>query len=172
LFERSGGGVRTSERAPDFSAYYDAMATFLLYESASGYALFEGLDMDEIGQTAEAVQETITYVPRPFHTLQGTIFWPIVGSPPAHARGATLRKPDRATRGSRARRLISRNGRLGDARAASNPQPSPAQTRAVEKAETDRSLGLLEVCGGVGGRDWVSSLFFVSRVLSPRAIPL
>jgi len=38
------------------------MATFLLYESASGYALFEGLDMDEIGQTAEAVQETITYV--------------------------------------------------------------------------------------------------------------
>ncbi len=52
----------TSERAPDYSAYYDAMATFLLYESASGYALFEGLDMDEIGQTAEAVQETITYV--------------------------------------------------------------------------------------------------------------
>ena len=38
------------------------MATFLLYESASGYALFEGLDMDEIGQTAEAVQETITCV--------------------------------------------------------------------------------------------------------------
>jgi hypothetical protein len=38
------------------------MATFLLYESASGYALFEGLDMDEIGQTAEAVQATITCV--------------------------------------------------------------------------------------------------------------
>jgi len=38
------------------------MATFLLFESASGYALFEGLDMDEIGQTAEAVQETITCV--------------------------------------------------------------------------------------------------------------
>jgi hypothetical protein len=35
-------------------------ATFVLYESASGYALFEGLDMDEIGQTQEAVQETIT----------------------------------------------------------------------------------------------------------------
>ena len=55
-------GRATSERAPDYSAYYDAMATFLLYESASGYALFEGLDMDEIGQTAEAVQETITCV--------------------------------------------------------------------------------------------------------------
>lgn len=55
-------GRATSERAPDYSAYYDAMATFLLYESASGYALFEGLDMDEIGQTAEAVQATITCV--------------------------------------------------------------------------------------------------------------
>eukprot|EP00227_Mantoniella_beaufortii_P015945 CAMPEP_0197590590 /NCGR_PEP_ID=MMETSP1326-20131121/11528_1 /TAXON_ID=1155430 /ORGANISM="Genus nov. species nov., Strain RCC2288" /LENGTH=493 /DNA_ID=CAMNT_0043155705 /DNA_START=91 /DNA_END=1572 /DNA_ORIENTATION=+ len=35
------------------------MALFVLFESASGYALFEGLDMDEIGQTQEAVQETI-----------------------------------------------------------------------------------------------------------------
>ena len=35
-------------------------ATFILYESASGYALFEGLDMDEIGQTSEAVQQTVT----------------------------------------------------------------------------------------------------------------
>mmetsp|Transcript_20310 Transcript_20310/g.32924 ORF Transcript_20310/g.32924 Transcript_20310/m.32924 type:complete len:491 (-) Transcript_20310:460-1932(-) len=40
------------------------MATFVLYESASGYALFEGLDMDEIGQTQEAVQETITDMTR------------------------------------------------------------------------------------------------------------
>ena len=38
------------------------MAPFLLYESASGYALFEGLDMDEIGQTQEAVQGTVTCV--------------------------------------------------------------------------------------------------------------
>ena len=29
------------------------MATFILYESASGYALFEGMDLDEIGQTQE-----------------------------------------------------------------------------------------------------------------------
>ena len=33
---------------------------FILYETASGYALFEGLDLDEIGQTSEAVQATIT----------------------------------------------------------------------------------------------------------------
>ena len=75
----AGGGAKketiTAAAPPYFgtrarlSAYYDAMATFLLYESASGYALFEGLDMDEIGQTAEAVQETITYV-----TAAGPIF--------------------------------------------------------------------------------------------------
>ena len=35
---------------------------FILYESASGYALFEGQDMDVIGQTQEAVQETVGYV--------------------------------------------------------------------------------------------------------------
>ena len=63
------------------------MATFLLYESASGYALFEGLDMDEIGQTAEAVQETITCVESaaPFFPLAGRNNSPIVG-PRSRAR--------------------------------------------------------------------------------------
>ena len=35
------------------------MATFLLYESASGYALFEAKDMDWIGDTPQAVAETV-----------------------------------------------------------------------------------------------------------------
>ena len=46
------------------------MATFILYESASGYALFEGMDLDEIGQTQEAVAETITCVPPRLARLQ------------------------------------------------------------------------------------------------------
>lgn len=38
------------------------MATFLLYESASGYALFEAKDMDWVGDTPQSVAETIKYV--------------------------------------------------------------------------------------------------------------
>ena len=38
------------------------MATFLLYESASGYALFEAKDMDWVGDTPQAVAETVKYV--------------------------------------------------------------------------------------------------------------
>jgi len=38
------------------------MATFLLYESASGYALFEANDMDWIGDTPQAVAETVKCV--------------------------------------------------------------------------------------------------------------
>ena len=38
------------------------MATFLLYESASGYALFEAKDMDWIGDTPQAVAETVKCV--------------------------------------------------------------------------------------------------------------
>ena len=49
------------------------MATFLLYESASGYALFEAGDMDEIGQTQEAVQDTITCVRRPAFSIRGKL---------------------------------------------------------------------------------------------------
>lgn len=35
------------------------MATFLLYESASGYALFEAKDMDWVGDTPQSVAETV-----------------------------------------------------------------------------------------------------------------
>lgn len=44
----------------------------MLFESASGYALFEGLDMDEIGQTQEAVMETVSYVP--LHATPASVF--------------------------------------------------------------------------------------------------
>lgn len=35
------------------------MALFLLYESASGYALFQAHGLDEIGQNTEAVRNSI-----------------------------------------------------------------------------------------------------------------
>jgi hypothetical protein len=35
----------------------------VLYEAASGYALFEALDADEIAQNSERVQEAIAYAP-------------------------------------------------------------------------------------------------------------
>lgn len=36
------------------------MALFLLYESASGYALFEAHGLDEIGQNTEAVRNSVS----------------------------------------------------------------------------------------------------------------
>lgn len=38
------------------------MATFVLYESAVGYALFEIKEYDEIAQSSDKVQEAIRYV--------------------------------------------------------------------------------------------------------------
>ena len=38
----------------------DLQTLYLLYESASGYALFETTGLDEIGQYAEAIQESVT----------------------------------------------------------------------------------------------------------------
>ncbi|CAL6367596.1 unnamed protein product [Bathycoccus prasinos] len=40
------------------------MATFLLYESASGYALFEAKDMDWVGDTPQSVAETVNNMDR------------------------------------------------------------------------------------------------------------
>jgi hypothetical protein len=40
-------------------------ALFVLYEAASGYALFESLDTDEIAQNSERVQEAVACVPLP-----------------------------------------------------------------------------------------------------------
>ncbi len=37
----------------------------MLYEAASGYALFEALDADEIAQSSEKVQEAVACVPPP-----------------------------------------------------------------------------------------------------------
>jgi hypothetical protein len=63
----------------------------VLYESASGYALFEGLDMDEIGQTQEAVQETITYVAGPARYSDHTRDAPVAAAPHATlVTGSTL----------------------------------------------------------------------------------
>lgn len=39
------------------------MATFVLYESAVGYALFEIKEYDEIAQSSDKVQEAIRWVP-------------------------------------------------------------------------------------------------------------
>jgi hypothetical protein len=36
-----------------------AQALFVLFESASGFALFEAKDLDEIGNSAEKVQESV-----------------------------------------------------------------------------------------------------------------
>jgi nucleolar protein 56 len=36
------------------------MAQFLLFEAASGYALFEVTAADELGQSADAVQASVT----------------------------------------------------------------------------------------------------------------
>lgn len=41
-----------------------AMTLYLLYESASGYALFETVGLDEIGQNADAIQESVTDLTR------------------------------------------------------------------------------------------------------------
>jgi len=40
------------------------MTLYLLYESASGYGLFEAAGLDEIGQNAEAIQESVTDLTR------------------------------------------------------------------------------------------------------------
>lgn len=40
------------------------MTTFLLFESASGYGLFEVTSLDEIGQSVDAVQQSVTNLER------------------------------------------------------------------------------------------------------------
>ena len=85
------------------------MATFLLYESASGYALFEAGDMDEIGQTQEAVQDTITCVRRPAFSIGEVL--PRRAASRARARGSNARarcrraarRPNRSRDGDRDR---------------------------------------------------------------------
>lgn len=40
------------------------MSLFVLHESASGYALFEAKGMDEVGRSAQGVQDSVTELPR------------------------------------------------------------------------------------------------------------
>ena len=54
------------------------MATFLLYESASGYALFEAKDMDWIGDTPQAVAETVKCVLSALSFFNRLLFHPIL----------------------------------------------------------------------------------------------
>eukprot|EP00897_Mesotaenium_endlicherianum_P004843 jgi/Mesen1/4387/ME000222S03503 len=52
------------------------MALYVLYEAASGYALFEAVGLDEIGQSAEAVQESVTDLARFGKVVKLTAFKP------------------------------------------------------------------------------------------------
>jgi nucleolar protein 56 len=51
-------------RVKAFPAVLVAQTLYLLYESASGYGLFEAAGLDEIGQNAEAIQESVTDLTR------------------------------------------------------------------------------------------------------------
>ena len=134
------------------------MATFLLFESASGYALFEGLDMDEIGQTAEAVQETITCVetaaPFSVSCCRGNNS-PIIG--PARARARSLDPGTRSRDGGIAARSRGPDYASVSRRACRLKPPTPR----LAEASVDHFLGLLVVCGGVGGHDRVCSHVFL-----------
>eukprot|EP00246_Nothoceros_aenigmaticus_P002336 TRINITY_DN13186_c0_g1_i1.p1 TRINITY_DN13186_c0_g1~~TRINITY_DN13186_c0_g1_i1.p1 ORF type:complete len:560 (-),score=143.81 TRINITY_DN13186_c0_g1_i1:348-2006(-) len=52
------------------------MALYLLYESSSGYALFEAHGLDEIGQSAQAVQDSVTDLNRFGKVVKLTAFKP------------------------------------------------------------------------------------------------
>lgn len=52
------------------------MALYLLYESASGYALFHARGLDEIGQNTEAVRNSVSDLNRFGKVVQLTAFSP------------------------------------------------------------------------------------------------
>lgn len=52
------------------------MATYLLYESSSGYGLFEAHGLDEIGQNTEAVRSSVSDLSRFGRVVQLTAFHP------------------------------------------------------------------------------------------------
>ena len=99
------------------------MATFLLYESASGYALFEAGDMDEIGQTQEAVQDTITCVRRPAFSIRALPRRAASRAPRAGIERARAMSSRRASAESIARRR-PRSGQTGARRSAPR-DPAP-----------------------------------------------
>lgn len=52
------------------------MALYLLYESSSGYGLFEAHGLDEIGQNTEAVRTSVSDLSRFGRVVQLTAFHP------------------------------------------------------------------------------------------------
>ena len=52
------------------------MAMYLLYESSSGYGLFEAHGLDEIGQNTEAVRSSVSDLSRFGRVVQLTAFHP------------------------------------------------------------------------------------------------
>ena len=64
--------MREREREKGFRS----MALYLLYESASGYALLHAHGLDEIGQNTEAVRNSITDLNRFGKVVQLTAFHP------------------------------------------------------------------------------------------------
>ena len=49
---------------------------YVLYEAASGYALFEAIGLDEIGQSADAVQQSVSDLERFGKVVKLTAFKP------------------------------------------------------------------------------------------------
>lgn len=56
------------------------MAQFLLYEAASGYALFEVAALDEIGTSVDAVQSSVTDLSRFGKAVKLTAFRPFASA--------------------------------------------------------------------------------------------
>lgn len=56
------------------------MTTFLLYESASGYGLFEVSSFDEIGNSVDEMQQSIIDVSRFGKSVKLTAFKPFVSA--------------------------------------------------------------------------------------------
>ena len=56
------------------------MATFLLYESASGYGLFEVSGFDEIGNSVDAVQQAVTDIARFGKVMKLSAFKPFTSA--------------------------------------------------------------------------------------------
>jgi nucleolar protein 56 len=56
------------------------MTSFLLYESASGYGLFEVTKLDEIGQGTDALQQTLSDITRFGKAVKLTAFKPFTSA--------------------------------------------------------------------------------------------
>jgi hypothetical protein len=138
------------------------MATFLLFESASGYALFEGLDMDEIGQTAEAVQETITCVetaaPFSVSCCRGNNS-PIIGPRP---RARAFARPGNPIERRRDRCALARSRLCFGFQARVPPQAANPSSRRGERRPLFRFVGGLRRCRRA--RPGLQSRFFVESV--------